>query len=371
VKISILQDNLKRALDCMVLVANPKSRLPILANVLIDAGGSCTQISATNLETRVTCQLGAKVENAGAITVPADTMRDWVSTLPDDRVDLELNDKTQVLTAKCIEAWARFKGIDAQEFPISPVLPRSDTFCDDTILAALRACKAVKQANKYADWQEVIQVEVSKDTLVLTALNDTTKTRQVVPLSGEIEPRSGYAPRGMMDILIRVVTASNKGRDKYHRAEVEVATSDKGIAFTVKSGRGFAVTVYADWQDVKFPDTSKSEPVSTFTVNAPALVESPQVLKPFSNTVAFRANGHLEIRTAGTPYLLKQQRATALLTDQDGYAHKGKNCKFTANIGAVLAAIGKANDTIELGYAESHVQVKYGDSVSMFAVEGL
>jgi DNA polymerase-3 subunit beta len=78
------------------------------------------KLSATNLEIGINHWIGAKVEQDGAITVPARTFADLVNTLPPDRIDMELSVRTQTLHLRCGRSEANIKGIDAQEFPLIP-----------------------------------------------------------------------------------------------------------------------------------------------------------------------------------------------------------------------------------------------------------
>ncbi len=119
-KVSCLQENLAKGLNIVGRAVSTRSTLPVLANVLLATDNGRLKLSATNLEIVITCWIGAKVEEEGAITIPARTFNDLVSALPQDRVDLELNEQTQTLHISCQRTQANVKGIDAQEFPLVP-----------------------------------------------------------------------------------------------------------------------------------------------------------------------------------------------------------------------------------------------------------
>jgi len=119
-KVSCLQENLAKGLSIVGRAVSTRSTLPVLANVLLATDNGRLKLSATNLEIVVTCWIGAKVEEEGAITVPARTFGDLVGALPQDRVDLALNEQTQTLHISCLRTEANVKGIDAQEFPLVP-----------------------------------------------------------------------------------------------------------------------------------------------------------------------------------------------------------------------------------------------------------
>lgn len=120
-KVSVLQENLARGLSVVSRAVSPRSTLPVLANVLVATDEGRLRLSATNLELGITCWIGAKIEEEGSTTVPARTFTDLVATLPNDRVNMQLNVRTQTLNVRCGSSNTDIKGIDAQEFPPMPV----------------------------------------------------------------------------------------------------------------------------------------------------------------------------------------------------------------------------------------------------------
>ncbi len=119
-KVSCLQENLAKGLGVVSRAVSTRSTLPVLGNVLLATDNGRLKLSATNLEIVITCWIGAKVEEEGAITIPARTFNDLVGALPQDRVELILNQTTQTLHVSCLRTQANIKGIDAQEFPLVP-----------------------------------------------------------------------------------------------------------------------------------------------------------------------------------------------------------------------------------------------------------
>ncbi|MFQ5398387.1 MAG: DNA polymerase III subunit beta [Anaerolineae bacterium] len=119
-KVSCLQENLAKGLSIVSRAVSTRSTLPVLANVLIATDDGRLKLSATNLEVVITCWIGAKVEEEGAITIPARTFGDLIGALPQERVDLALNEQTQTMHISCARTEANIKGIDAQEFPLVP-----------------------------------------------------------------------------------------------------------------------------------------------------------------------------------------------------------------------------------------------------------
>ncbi len=119
-RVSVLQENLAKGLGIVNRAVSSRPSMPVLGNILLATEESRLKLSATNLELGITSRIGAKVETEGAITVPARTLVDLVNTLPPERVDLEVDTRTQTLNMRCGATVANIKGIEAEQFPEVP-----------------------------------------------------------------------------------------------------------------------------------------------------------------------------------------------------------------------------------------------------------
>lgn len=125
-KVSCLQENFAKGLSTVGRAVATRSTLPVLSNVMLTTDQGRLKLSATDLEIGINCWVGAQVEEEGAITVPARLLIDLVNSLPAERIDMELNVRTQELYLKCARYEANIKGIDAQEFPLVPTADDGD-----------------------------------------------------------------------------------------------------------------------------------------------------------------------------------------------------------------------------------------------------
>ncbi len=119
-KVSCLQENLKRGVATVSHAVAAKSTLPVLANILFATDGGRLRLQATNLEIAITLHIGAKVEEEGAVTVPAKLLQDVITNLPNDAITLTLDERTQTVNLRCARSEANIKGIEADEFPAIP-----------------------------------------------------------------------------------------------------------------------------------------------------------------------------------------------------------------------------------------------------------
>ncbi len=121
-KLSCLQENLKRGLAVVGHAVAGKSTLPVLSNILLATDEGRLKLAATNLEVGITAWIGAKIEEEGAVTVPAKLLSDVVGGLPNDKINLALDARTQTMNLTCARFEANIKGIEADEFPVIPTI---------------------------------------------------------------------------------------------------------------------------------------------------------------------------------------------------------------------------------------------------------
>jgi DNA polymerase-3 subunit beta len=119
-KLTCLQENLNRGLSIVGRAVATRTTLPITNNVLLAAEGGRLKLVATNLEMAISYWLGAKIEEEGAITVPARLLTEFVSSLPSDTIAINLSPQTKTLGLKCARFEARISGVDAKDFPPIP-----------------------------------------------------------------------------------------------------------------------------------------------------------------------------------------------------------------------------------------------------------
>ena len=119
-KLSCLQENLNRGLSIVGRAVATRSTLPITQNILLSAEQSRLKLAATNLEMATTCWIGAKVKQEGDITVPARLLIDFVNSLPNDLIEINLPANSRILELKSGHFQAHIHGIDAADFPPIP-----------------------------------------------------------------------------------------------------------------------------------------------------------------------------------------------------------------------------------------------------------
>ncbi len=256
-KLSCLQENLSKGLGIIGRAVATRTTLPITNNVLLSTEESRLKLVATNLKIAITSWIGANVEEEGEITVPARLLTDFINSLPNDKVDINLNTSSRSVEFRTAHSKSNINGVDAGEFPPIPTI-------GDGAVAKIKASDLREGINKVAF------AAATEDTrLVLTGVyflaevSDLTmaaadgfrlavyKTTLLEPLAEKIE------------IIIPSVTFAELNRllaEQEEPVEMQVASSLNQILFRIKN-----VEILSQVIPGTFPKYSQLIPVSWST----------------------------------------------------------------------------------------------------------
>ncbi len=117
-KLSCIQENLNKGLSIIDKIISPRANLPVLNNVLLKTKKGQLELSATNLEIGINKLIGAKIEKEGAITIPAKIFSEYINSLPNKKINLEVKDDNLSISSDKYKA--TILGISASEFPLIP-----------------------------------------------------------------------------------------------------------------------------------------------------------------------------------------------------------------------------------------------------------
>ncbi len=268
-RISCLQENLARGLSIVSRAVAPRTAtLPVLTHILLATDHGRLKIAATNLELGISCWVGAKVEDEGAITLPARTFTDLVALLPADRVDLELNIRTQTLRVQSGRTDANIKGIDAQEFPIIPTFQDAATACIEPAVLKKMIAQVVFAAatDESRPTLTGVLTKLEGDTITMAATDgfrlSVRSDRLKEPVS---EPRTILIPAKALVEVGRVMG------DQEDPVAISITPSHGQVLFHMKD-----VDVVAQLIDQKFPDY---EPIIPKRHDTRTIVNTAEVLK--------------------------------------------------------------------------------------------
>lgn len=117
-KVTLLQEKLSEGLKCAERVCPRSSSLPILNNLLLKTEDSFLCIEATDLEIGLRWWILSKNERKGKIALPAQLFSNFISLLPNEKLEMETINS--LLKVKYENKEVKIKGFPAEEFPVIP-----------------------------------------------------------------------------------------------------------------------------------------------------------------------------------------------------------------------------------------------------------
>lgn len=117
----IPKKDLNKLLERCHGVADKKSAVPALANVLLTAEGRALRVAATDLYLAMSGQAEAEITTGGSIAVPAKDLFERVRAMPDGPVQITASDGAQT-TIKAVGQARRYTlhGLPGNDFPLLP-----------------------------------------------------------------------------------------------------------------------------------------------------------------------------------------------------------------------------------------------------------
>ncbi len=120
-KLTIERAVLLKALGHVQAVVERRNTIPILSNVLINAGAGGARLTATDLDMEIVETAPARVERDGVVTAPAQTLYEITRKLPEGAdVTLELSGEDPRLTLSAGRSRFQLPALPAGDFPVMP-----------------------------------------------------------------------------------------------------------------------------------------------------------------------------------------------------------------------------------------------------------
>ena len=258
-KVSCLQENLAKGLSIVGRAVSSRSTLPVLSNVLLstDDDGRL-KLAASNLEIGINCWIGAKIEEEGSITIPARLLSDFVNSLPPERIDMALEERSQTLNLRCAHFEANIKGIEAQEFPMVPGLDIEAEIVRVEPEVLKQMINQVTFAAANDESRPIltgIRTEIKGDTLTMTGTDGFRLSLKSIPLAHPVDED--------LDIVIPARSLSELARiigDQDEPVQIMVTSNRNQVLFHLND-----IDLVSQLLEGQFPDVTQIIPNSLST----------------------------------------------------------------------------------------------------------
>ena len=289
-KLSCLQENLNHGLNVVGRAVAARTTLPITNNILITTDQSRLKLAATNLEMAITCWIGAKIEEEGAITVPARLLTEFISSLPNDKIDISLSPRTKTLELKCARFEARISGVDAKDFPPIPKVEEGITTKVE-VNVLQQGINQVAFAAAIEESRPVltgVDAQFKDDLLTLAAADGFRLAVFRLPLATPVEePTEVIIPARTLAELHRLIA------DQEEAVEITVNPNKSQALFRLKD-----VEIVSQLVQGTFPNYTQLIPQS---FNTRMIVSVDEFLRATKTASIFARDGSGIVRLVVTP----------------------------------------------------------------------
>ena len=271
-KFSCRTTDLLQALQLTNRAIGSQQALPILGNILIKVEGKRCTVSATDLELSITTSFEAKIENEGAITVPAKAILNFAQFNNDPEVLLETNEGTQL---RCISKHTKtaIAGEAASEYPTITAIEKQTAFTlpSEPTIAALHLVTFASAKTSLRPVLSGVYVRSERGKLVFVATDSYRLSEFSIPLPGVDQDISCIIPTKILEEL-RFILSGKKSEKRDQKDEetkkkekpalplLEVTLNKQQIEFQAGPTRLLSRLI-----DGKFPDYKQIIPKDTTT----------------------------------------------------------------------------------------------------------
>jgi DNA polymerase-3 subunit beta len=279
------QENLKKGLNIVGHITTKNINLPILNNILIKAENNNIELISTNLEIGVVYQLRGKIEQEGEFTVDSKLVTEYVSLLSGGE-KVKLDQKDSELKIECGNYKTKIKGESAKEFPLIPVIPKSNFYgcrIEELKKALSSVVFAVSTSENRVELTGVLFLfNGHKLSLAATDSYRLAEKELEVTGSGPAVEHKIIIPARTIQELLRILNNFDK-LEAAEEGEVKIYLTDNQVLFTVDS-----VSLISRLINGHYPDYQQIVPTKSQTTVA---VERGELIRAIKAAALFSKTG--------------------------------------------------------------------------------
>lgn len=313
-KVSVLKENLAKALSTCGRVVSTRGSLEILSNVMLTTESGRLKISATNLEVGINYWLGAKVEKDGAITVPARLLTDIVNSLSSEKVELEVEELN--LHLKSTNDKLTVKGISVDEFPLIPSIDNASFKISSKVFRdALNLVNFAAALDEARPVLSGVYMNVDGDKLTLAATDSYRLAEKVIKLDKKVTDKYEIIiPARALIELARTLADFDE--------DIKVCISDNQISFAATEVEFTSRLIEGNFPNYKqiIPENNDTKAIVKSSELASVLKVASLFAKESANSVNIfvRSKGKIEVNATSSQIGDSSSTVDAEVTGKDG-----------------------------------------------------
>lgn len=252
-KFTTIKENLKQGLLIVSHLTTKNINLPILNNILIKAKKEGIELISTNLEISINHFLRGKIEKEGEFTVDSKLINEYISLLPDEKVEVEMVDDSLKITGKNYKT--KIRGQVSNDFPILPKNDQQESYfininnfknaLSSVIFSVANNDNRVELSGVFFSFKNKLLTLAGTDSYRLSEKTITYKT------NGQDAEKSLIIPARTIQELIRILNNFKIEEQLENNEEIEINLNENQIFFSFGSTNLTSRIIIGNYPDYK------------------------------------------------------------------------------------------------------------------------
>jgi DNA polymerase-3 subunit beta len=232
-KIECVKLNLKNALLIASRFVGKNLSLPVLRYVLLIAGEKKVLLRATNLDLGIEIELPARVEKEGVVAIPAETLGNFLSNLPNEK-NVMIEQIREHLAISGSTYSTLIKGFGYEDFPTLPLITKGATAQIDAkaLLSAFHATHYAIATSEIKPEFASLYCYTEEQSLVFVATDSSRLAEKRVPLKKKPEQLNVLIPgkniveiaRALEGVDEVVTICATKNQIAFHTEHIHITS---------------------------------------------------------------------------------------------------------------------------------------------------
>jgi DNA polymerase-3 subunit beta len=255
-KLTISKEQLLTGLQAVQNIVSTRTTLPILSNVLLRGEGERLELTATDLDVIVSCDVEAKISKGGATTLPVKKLFGIARELNGIEIELDVDEKN-VCSLRCGPSFYKINGLGADEFPPLPKFKE-----DKKVTLPQETLKGMMRKTSFA-------ISTDEARYVLNGIFLSLKDHKVTMVATDgrrlalVDEEVDVSEKSQGEFIVPAKAVGELNRLLQEKGEVELKYSENQAAFTLKDEKGFTILIVTKLIEGNYPNYRQVIPSET------------------------------------------------------------------------------------------------------------
>jgi DNA polymerase-3 subunit beta len=255
-KLTITKEQILNGLQAVQNIVGPRTTLPVLSNILLQAEEGRLRLTATDLDVTLSCVVSAQVERPGATTLPAKKLVSISREVGGPELEFEVDERHHC-QLRSAASYYKIHGLAPEEFPTLAEFGDQPKTClpQVTLRAMLRKTAFAASADESRYVLNGILLSLQEHKLTIVA----TDGRRLALVEEEID----VLAESRRDMIVPTKAVNELTRLLQDAGQAELRSSPNQAAFELIAENGLSTRVVTKLVDGTYPNYKQVIPSET------------------------------------------------------------------------------------------------------------